>query len=291
MSDEIRRIRVNGLELAYLEMGSGPLIMLLHGFPDTAHGYDEVMPPLAAAGYRVVAPFLRGYFPSDIPADGDYSARTLGEDALALATALGHERFILVGHDWGALAAYAAANIAPERITRLATIAIPHPRSIPLDPRLVWRAPHFLLFQFGRLSEWRVGRHDLAYVDYLYQYWSPNWNPPAGEVEAVKAGFRQPGRLRAALGYYRNLITDARDLSRMQLYRRRISVPTLAFAGRSDGALDASLYERTPEAFTGPYEVAIFDRAGHFLHREEPVRFVERLLGFLGEASAYRQDS
>lgn len=285
MRDEIKRIRANGLELAYLEAGSGPLLMLLHGFPDTADGYADVMQPLAAAGYRVVAPFLRGYHPSGIPADGDYSAHALGTDALALAAALGHERFSLVGHDWGALAAYAAANLSPARIIRLATIAIPHPRSIPPDPRLLWRAPHFLLFQFGRLSEWQVARNDLAYIDHLYRYWSPNWNPPAGEVEGVKAGFRLPGRLRAALGYYRCLIGDARNLTRMQLYRRRVSVPTLAFAGGSDGALDAGLYERTPEAFSGPYEVAIFDRAGHFLHREEPARFVERLLGFLGPAT------
>lgn len=287
MSNDIKSIRVNGLELAYLEAGSGPLIMLLHGFPDTAHGYAGVMPVLAAAGYRVVAPFLRGYFPSAIPADADYSARTLGEDALALARALGHERFILVGHDWGALAAYAAASLAPERIARLVTIAIPHPRSIPLDPRLFWRAPHFLLFQFGRLSEWMVARHDLAYIDHLYAYWSPNWRVPAGEIEAVKAGLRQPGRLRAALGYYHCLITDARDPGKLALARRRMVVPTLAFAGGSDGALDVSLYERTPEAFSGPYEVAIFGRAGHFLHREEPEGFVTRLLGFLGPASAH----
>lgn len=278
----MRTIEANGLRFACLEAGSGPLVLLLHGFPDTADTWSALLPRLAAAGYRAVAPFLRGYDPTTIPPDGDYSVETLAQDALALATALGEERFILVGHDWGASIAYTAANLAPERVRKLVTIAIPHARVIRPTPALFRRAPHFLLFQFGRLSEWIASRNDYAYIDHLYAYWAPNWQPPPAEVERVKQGLRKPGRLRAALGYYRALFADARNPARQELYRRRTSVPTLAFAGRSDGALDIALYDRTPEAFTGLYEVVLYDRAGHFLHREEPERFTTKLLEFLG---------
>lgn len=277
----MKSIEANGLRFSYLEAGSGPLVLLLHGFPDTAQTWSALLPRLAAAGYRAVAPALRGYDPSDLAPDGDYSVLTLAQDMLALATALGEEQFCLVGHDWGASVAYAAANLAPSRVRKLATVSIPHPHAIRPTPALFWRAPHFLLFQFGAVSEWLLSRDDYAYVDHLYAYWSPNWQPPVAEVEQVKQGFRKPGRTRAALGYYRALFGDARDAARQELYRRKTTVPTVAFAGRSDGALDVRLYDRTPEAFAGPYEVVLYDRAGHFLHREEPERFAAKLLGFL----------
>lgn len=279
----VQTVAVRGFTQAYLEAGKGPLVILLHGFPDTAHTWSDTLGVLAAAGYRAVAPFQRGYYPSDIPVDGDYSVQALAEDALALATALGQEHFMLVGHDWGASAAYVAANLAPERISKLTTIAIPHARAIKPSPRLFWRAPHFLLFQFGRISEKYVERKDYAYIDHLYHYWSPNWRVQRADIEVVKAGFRQAGRLGAALGYYRALFADARKPERQTLYRSKTSVPTLAFAGRSDGALDTALYEQTPAAFTGPYEYLIYERAGHFLHREEPEAFHAKLLEFLAK--------
>lgn len=281
MAAEVRQLTANGLEFSYLEAGAGPLVLLLHGFPDTAETYSAVLPKLAAAGYHGVAPFQRGYHPSAIPADGDYSVLTLGRDALAIMDALQQQNAVIVGHDWGASAAYAAANLAPERVRKLVTVSIPHPRVIRPSPKLFWRAPHFLLFQFGRLSEWYVARNDFAYVDYLYSYWSPNWKAPAEEIGRVKDGFRQPGRLTAALGYYRALFADARDATKQEIYQRKTSVPTLAFAGRCDGALDVALYDQMPTAFDGPYEAVIYDRAGHFLHREEPEKFSAKLLEFL----------
>ena len=108
-------IAANGVTFAYLTEGKGPLVLLLHGFPDTAHSWDRVIPALAAAGYRVVAPFMRGYHPTQIPADGQYDTDTLGRDALALISALGEEKAIVVGHDWGASAAYSAATLGPEQ--------------------------------------------------------------------------------------------------------------------------------------------------------------------------------
>jgi len=281
MSAEVKHLTANGLQFAYLEAGKGPLVLLLHGFPDTAETYSAVLPALADAGYHAVAPFQRGYYPTAIPADGDYSVLTLGRDALAIVDALHAPNATIVGHDWGATAAYAAANLAPERVRQLVTVSIPHPRVIHPTPKLFWRAPHFLLFQFGGLSEWYVRRNNFAYIDYLYSYWSPNWQVSELDLEPVKEGFRRQGRLAAALGYYRALFADARDPAKQEIARRKTSVPTLAFAGRSDGALDVALYDEMPSAFEGPYEAVILEKAGHFLHREDPQAFIHRLVQFL----------
>src|SRR5438046_2293738 len=112
---------------------------MLHGFPDTAHTWSHAMPAIAKAGYRVVAPFTRGYHPTAVPADRAYDIDTLGRDAIALIDALGGgEPAIVVGHDWGASAAYAAAAMAPEKVRLLVTVAVPHPRSIKPTPRAMW---------------------------------------------------------------------------------------------------------------------------------------------------------
>jgi pimeloyl-ACP methyl ester carboxylesterase len=285
MTDDTKRIEANGLEFAYLEAGAGPLVLLLHGFPDTAYSFSAMLPRLAEAGYHAVAPFQRGYYPTAIPDDGDYSVLTLARDALALIAAFGKQTAVIVGHDWGASSGYVAANLEPERVSKLVTIAIPHLRVIRPTPRFFWRASHFLLLQFGRLSEWYVRRKDFAYLEYLCSCWSPNWRPPKHEIDTVKDGFRRPGRLTAALGYYRALFADARTPAKQEIYRRKTAVPTLAFAGGSDGALDVTIYERTREAFTAPYEVVVFAKAGHFLHREQPEDFTRKLLQFLGPPS------
>src|SRR5262249_9610765 len=120
----------NGLRFAYLEEGTGPLVVLVHGFPDTAHTWDAVRPALASAGYRAVSPYTRGYHRTEIPKDGRYDVETLGRDVLSWIGALGETSAVVVGHDWGATAAYAAAALAPDRVRFLATVALPHPASL-----------------------------------------------------------------------------------------------------------------------------------------------------------------
>jgi pimeloyl-ACP methyl ester carboxylesterase len=103
---EVKFVLANGLRFAFIEEGDGPLALLLHGFPDTAHTWDAVRPALAHAGFRAVSPFTRGYFPTDVPIDAAYDVNTLGRDVLELITALGASKAIVVGHDWGAAAGY-----------------------------------------------------------------------------------------------------------------------------------------------------------------------------------------
>src|SRR5580692_3120032 len=121
-------VEANGVEFAYLEAGpaDGPLALCLHGFPDTAHTWRHLVPALAEAGYRAVAPWTRGYAPTALSPDGSYQVGALAADASALHEALGGDsRAVLVGHDWGAFASYGAASLHPERWRRIVTMAVP----------------------------------------------------------------------------------------------------------------------------------------------------------------------
>ena len=110
-------VRANGIQFHYLEAGSGPLVLCLHGFPDHARSFRFQLPALAKAGFRAVAPYLRGYAPTDVPANGPFQYAALAKDAAALVEALSpKEPGFVFGHDWGAVATYGAAQIAPQRI-------------------------------------------------------------------------------------------------------------------------------------------------------------------------------
>ncbi len=269
----MKTVTANGVRFAYLEQGSGPLVLMVHGFPDTAHTLAAVMPAVAAAGYRVVAPFTRGYAPTEIPANGKYDGDTLGRDLVALIPAFGAERAIVVGHDWGASAAYSAAALAPERVELLVTLAIPHPSSLFPTPGLLWRGRHFFSLP-RRGAPAMVRANDFAHVDALVHRWSPQWKFAPAETAAVKAAFKEPGCLEAALGYYR-----AQGLRRPPSQRGKIKVPTVCFAGDSD-LLDPGHFDAAAPWFTGGYKVVRMP-GGHFMHREHPARFEQQLLAVL----------
>lgn len=269
-------VTANGLRFAYLEQGTGPLVLLVHGFPDTAHTWDAVLPAVAAAGFRAVAPFTRGYHPTEIPADGQYGTDALGADVVALIEALGEKEAIVVGHDWGASAAYAAAATAPEKVRMLVTLAIPHPGSIRPTPRLAWIMRHFVTLR-GRKAADKVRANDYALVDELVRRWSPAWKDiPAAETAKVKHAFAQDGVLDAALGYYRAL-----TLRLPTSLRQKITVPTVAFAGEHDNIAPRA-YEKARHWFESSYEVVQVP-GGHFMHREHPDAFIPELVRVLGE--------
>src|SRR5687768_14216442 len=122
------RIEANGLLFGYLEAGphDGPLALCLHGFPDSAWTWRHLLPDLAHAGYRAVAPFMRGYAPTEVPADGRYQSGALVADACALHEALGGDgRAVILGHDWGAIATYGAAAHQPDRWSKVVAGAVP----------------------------------------------------------------------------------------------------------------------------------------------------------------------
>lgn len=271
-------VQANGLRFAYLAEGSGPLVVLLHGFPDTAHSWDRVMTAVAQEGFRVVAPFMRGYHPTGIPTDGTYDGDTLGRDVLGLIEALGEMQAIVVGHDWGALAAYTAAALGPERVRSLVTIGVPHPRSVVLTPSMLWAARHFFVLR-GKRAAARVRANNHAYLDELVRRWSPAWrNMPAEETARVKQAFAEPGSAEAACAYY-----GAVSLRMPASMRAKISVPTTVFAGLHD-TISPRVYENARRCFAGSYDVVTVP-GGHFMHREHPTEFIAELTRILRRAT------
>lgn len=296
---EIRRVHANGLDFAYLEQdhtgGTGPLALLLHGFPDNAHTWLHQMPALADAGYRVVAPFLRGYAPTEVPAQGWFDKATLVADVAALIRALdrtpgGGRPVHLVGQDWGAIISYALLAAHPELIDRAVVMAVPHPAGVAaslLNPKHIHRSFHWWFFQMPELPERAIADNDFAFIDYLWGYWtSPGFADPA-HIASVKATLAQPGVLPATLAYYRAMIDPAKGdpaLAPLRaLMTRPIAVPTLALCGADD--LRAELMNDQGRHFTGGYRYAEVPGAGHFLHREQPAAVTQLVLDWLGTPS------
>jgi len=273
MADEINFVEANGLKFAYLEDGSGPLVLLLHGFPDTAHTWDDLRPRIAAQGFRAVSPYMRGYHPSGIPAR-DADQETLARDALALIEALGARDAIVIGHDWGASAAYGAAALGPDRVKKLFVIGIPHPAALKPSLKKLWGVRHFAAYKLPGAAD-RFARNDFAALPAICRRWSPTWNPNPEEFDWVRASFSNPASLNAAFGYYRKLspIPSAS-------LKARITLPVVAFAGLDDPIVEPSDYRGAGRMFENEYLIEEVP-GGHFMHREHPETFAERLLAHL----------
>lgn len=290
MSAAPRELVANGVRIACLEAGSGPLVLLLHGYPDDAHTWEHQLPVLAAAGYRVVAPFLRGYPPSAIPADGCYDRATLANDVKALVEALnGGEPVYLVGQDWGAAIAYGVLGAYPRLVRRAVILAVPHPaeirRTLRRSPRHVLRSFHWFLFQLPWLPERLCRAFDYAFIGWLWRLWSPGRVDPA-YVARIKRMLAVPGVVEATLGYYRAAFGRRhRDPALSGLLARLddpTAVPTLVACGSHD--MRRELLPRQRDRFTGPYAWTVVEGAGHFLHREQPEAVNRLILDWFGRA-------
>lgn len=266
----------NGVRLHCLAWGAedAPLAVLVHGFPDTPYTWDLVGPRVAEAGYRVLAPFTRGIGPSTDTDPPDYGSDTLGADLIGLIDALGREQAVLVGHDFGASAVYSATGNHPGRVAKMVTVAIPHPATLKVTLGKAWGVRHFLTHRLPGAAS-RFARDDFAQVRVLYERWSPTFDWPDSELDAVKQAYSDPASCAAALGYYRFITATVPPGQ-----RARIPVPSLIIGGTTDGVADAVDFERSKARFTGTVEVAMVP-GGHFLHREHPESFLEVLLPFL----------
>jgi pimeloyl-ACP methyl ester carboxylesterase len=281
-----RAVRPANLNFHVLEMGDGPLVLCLHGFPDTAHSFRHQLPALAAAGYHAVAPFMRGYAPSERPADGRFDSAALAEDALNLIGALGYKDAILFGHDWGAVASYGAAGAAPDRISRLITAAVPYGagffQALVTNYTQQRRSWYMFFFQTA-IAEMAVGYNDFAFLERLWADWSPGWKWPAEDMEALKRCFRAPGTLEAALGYYRATLGPAlrRDGAGAQPapppMAGPIEVPAMVIHGRDDDCIGAEVLDGMEALFPKGLRKEIVPGAGHFVHRER-ADYVNRLI-------------
>jgi pimeloyl-ACP methyl ester carboxylesterase len=280
----IKTIRANGLEFAYFEAGEGPLVLLLHGFPDTALCWREVVPRVAAAGFRAVAPFLRGYAPTDLAPDGDYSIDALARDLLALVEHLGQGRkAYVVGHDWGAPIAQYAANLRPDRFEKLVLAAVPHLRRFLLSPtRAQLKRSHYIFkFQAPLWAERTLPRDDFDWmVNTLIRRWSPGWNVKAADLEPIKSNFRDPARLKAALAYYRGIPKLLVNPSQARTAFASVTVPTRMIYGTEDGGIGAEMFRKQEKRFRSGFELCEATGRGHFMQYEDPAWFADRVIEY-----------
>lgn len=265
------------LEFAVLTAGTeGPLALCLHGFPDCGATWRHLLPALADGGFRAVAPWTRGYAPTSVPNDDDYSVAALARDANALHEALGgDDTAVLVGHDWGAMTAYAASAAAPDRWARIAALAVPPPgvaaRSFFAYDQLR-RSFYVYLFQTP-LAELVVGADDLEFVARLWGDWSPAYDA-TGDLPAVKDALRAPENLHAAVGYYRAMFGTG-------VPTEPPTAPTLYLHGRDDGAFGVEGISGSEAELPAGSRVTVIEDAGHFLHLEQPEQVNRLILDWL----------
>jgi pimeloyl-ACP methyl ester carboxylesterase len=274
-----RDISANGVRLHAAEAGDGPLVLLLHGFPQFWWTWRSQLTALADAGFRVVAPDLRGYGASDKPPRG-YDLPTLSADVAALVRALGERDAVVVGHDWGGLLGWTMAALHPRAVRRLVVLSMAHPRLLRAgmtdkDQRRAFR--HALTFQVPRLPERRLTRVDDDPVADLMQRWAgPEWTRTsdfATAVDRYRSAARIPQAAYGAMEYYR-------WAGRSQLrpdglrYARRMAAPITAPTLQLHGTLDTCVLPATARGsgryVAGAYEYRELDGVGHFPHEEAP---------------------
>jgi len=287
---DVAVVTANEIEFSYLHAGdpSGPLALCLHGFPDSAHTWRHLLPQLSHLGYHAVAPFLRGYAPTHVPADNCYQLGALVADAVALHEALGgDERSVIIGHDWGAMITYGAIAYAPQRWRRAVTMAVPPLPSLAsafLDYEQLRKSFYIFVFQTP-LAEFALSMSDLAFVDGLWRDWSPGYN--GRELAALaKDSLRDPANMAAAIGYYRAMLDPSGRLPRYEAHQAAAEssgagCPVLYLHGGTDGCVGAEFSAGAAPHLPPGSEHEVIDGAGHFLHLERPNLIHSRIEGFL----------
>lgn len=274
-------LAANGTRLHYVAAGEGPLVVLLHGFPQFWYAWRRQLPALAQR-YRAVALDLRGYNLSDRPARG-YDIVTLSDDIRAAIEALGERQAALVGHDWGGLVAWATAIRAPESVSRLAILNAPHP-GVALHHghslAQMRRSSYIAFFQLRGLAERAIAARDFEAIRRVFRADDPSgaWLSDA-DLDRYVAAISRPGALAAALAYYRAL---ARANSYFTLSPMRVlHMPTLALWGELDRALGPDLLDGL-DRWVSDLRVRRFPTATHWLNEQEPEQVNAELLAFLG---------
>jgi pimeloyl-ACP methyl ester carboxylesterase len=264
------------------------LALCLHGFPDSAWTWRETLEALAGQGYHAVAPFMRGYAPTQLPAHG-FSLGDLGEDVLALEERLrGNRRSVVIGHDWGAAAVYIALTRDPTRWACAVAASVP-PSDDSIDAGSLGqlrRSWYSFLFQLPDIDvPVRIAAaDDLALIDMLWRDWSPDLDARE-EVAHAKAALRPPGHLRAAITYYREAPTRPPRAASSTESAPALGweVPLLYLHGRRDGCIGIDSLERIRTRLRPSVGVAVLEDAGHFVQLERSAEVNALITQFLAQ--------
>ncbi|WP_328349090.1 alpha/beta hydrolase [Streptomyces sp. NBC_00445] len=282
-----RTVQAGGREVPIFEAGSGPLVLCLHGFPDHAASWAGLLDRLAQEGYWAVAPAQRGYWPGGAAPDGSYRTPSTGQDVLDMIDALGREQADLIGHDFGAMAAYAAASLDATRVRKLVGMSVPYGPQVGtafLTNGEQQRRSWYMFFFHTAMAEAAVELNNFAFIDRLWREWSPGYELPEAERAALKDTLRAEGVLTQTLGYHRQLFTPPADEAAQALEARAsgaITVPSLYLHGADDNSVSVETSDGMEAVFTSGFERIIVPGAGHFPHLEQPKTVADHILGFL----------
>jgi pimeloyl-ACP methyl ester carboxylesterase len=272
-----------GIRLHYVEAGSGPLVILLHGFPEFWYSWRHQIGPLAEAGYRVVAPDMRGYDLSDRPQGWrSYDAGLIADDISGLIKSLGEEQAYLVGHDWGAAIAYTVAMTHPEVVRRLAILNVPHTARMIEGFRTLKqlrKSWYMLFFQIPKLPEYLISRDDFSFAKRSLRSDSKDAFTDE-DLERYVEAWSQPGALTGMINYYRAALR--RSPRKALAHLRPIPASTLVIWGMRDRHLGSELAVPAPEWVPDVRFEPIPD-ATHWVQHDAPERVTELLLGFFAE--------
>jgi pimeloyl-ACP methyl ester carboxylesterase len=274
-------VTANGIRFHLQTDGDGPLILLLHGYPQTSYMWHHVMPLLAARGYRVVAPDLRGIGQSSRPTRvKDYRLSILGDDVAALIRALGEEKGHVIGHDWGGLVAWEAAFSHPEVLDRLVIVNAPPSqgmvKTLLASLRQLGRSWYVFFFNLPWLPEWLLTR-PRAMSRLL---WPGTFSDE--EIQVYGKALARPRAAWAGLAYYRAASRGVfSDLRRLR--GKKVASPTLVIWGDQDPALGTELTLHLDKYVRGPLRIQHLPDAGHWIIQDSPERFVELVTDFLAD--------
>jgi pimeloyl-ACP methyl ester carboxylesterase len=285
-------------DLKALTWGScdAPIALCLHGFPDTAYGWRKIAPRVADSGWRVVAPFMRGYAPSSIPADGSFHVGAMMDDALRVRSAAGGtDGDVVIGHDWGAAAATGLAAMPDSPFAKAVIMSLPPAAAFRSLSRAADRGRVALQLARQLLRSWYIFYFQLPWLPersaswvlpLLWRRWSPGYRSAHEDLRHVDAAIGTPESWRAALGPYRatlrNTPPPARYAELNRLFTQAPILPSLYLHGRDDGCMTSAFAHLTEKVLPAGSEVAIVEHAGHFLQLEQPDKIAELVLAFIG---------
>lgn len=287
------RVAANGIEFEYLEAGDGPLALCMHGFPDTPFTYRHLLPALAEAGFRAIAPFGRGFAPTELPPLRHHvHTSVMVADQIALAEVLGGSSdALLVAHDWGAVGAWGALSRAPHLWGRAVIMNIPpfeiFGENLSTYPQIK-KSFYFWYFQMQRVIEDRIRQDDFAFIQDIWGDWSPGYNADE-EMVHIREALGQPEHLHAALGYYWGQFDPTRFGSpewadeQGAAWGGSVSQPTLYLHGTTDGCHGVSQeqVERVPDYAGSGSESELIEGVGHFMLVERPDEINRRIIDWL----------